>query len=143
MNTKQPWTEWIDEDIVHSLYADGIQKYKGFGSPSKPGCVDAALGAAYSAEMYSMPELDAETVVSGITFCGYLLFYLATKHCWTDGNKRVAWASATWALAMLGLTVRATDDEAYTFVTDIVEHKIQDGESAVNWIADRLDEIGS
>ena len=89
MSALQPWTQWIDDAIIHNLYADGINQHGGLGSPSKNGCVDAALGAAYNAELYSMPEVDAETVITGITFSGYLLFYLSTKHCWTDGNK--AW----------------------------------------------------
>lgn len=141
MNTYQPWKEWIDIDIIHSLYADGINKYGGLGSPSKDGCVDAALGAAYSAELYSMPEMDSETVVAGIAFVGYLLFYLATKHCWTDGNKRVSWASAMWVLAKLGLSVQATDEEAIEYCLQIADGKIDKGEDVVNWIAERLVEF--
>lgn len=40
-----------------------------------------------------------------------LLFYLATKHCYTDGNKRIAWACTTFVLLSFGLTVEATEDE--------------------------------
>src|SRR2546421_9495018 len=115
MNRPEPWNQWIDLETIHSLYAAGIHNYGGLGSPSKEGCVDAALGAAYNAEMYSMPEYESETVITGLCFCGYLLFYLATKHCFTDGNKRVAWASAMWVLFKLGLTISASDDEAIAF----------------------------
>ena len=141
MNSTQPWTQWIDTDIVHSLYADGIEEFGGFGSRSKDGCIDAALGAAYSAELYSMPEVDEETIVSGITFCGYLLFYIATKHCWTDGNKRAAWKSAMWVLSKMGLTVDAPDTEVIAYCLDIADHKIDKGEDVVNWLAERLREL--
>jgi death-on-curing protein len=141
MNSKQPWTEWIDYDTIHSLYADGIQKYGGMGTPSKDGCIDGALGAAYNAELYSMPEVDQETVTSGLAFCGYLLFYIATKHCWVDGNKRAAWSSAMWVLYRLGLTVDAPDDEVIAYCLDIADGRVTSGEDVVNWIADRLIEI--
>lgn len=137
----QPWTEWIDSETIHSLYAEGMEKYGGMFSPSKDGCVDAALGAAYNAELYSMPEVDSETVVSGLSFCGYLLFYIATKHCWVDGNKRAAWSSTMWVLSRFNLTVNAPDDEVIAYCLAIADKKVTSGEDVVNWIAERLAEI--
>jgi death on curing protein len=136
-----PWEEWIDNQTIHILYADGISNYGGLRSPSKDGCVDGALGAAYNAELYSMPEVDSETVVTGICFCGYLLYYLAAKHCFADGNKRVAWSSAMWVLEGMGLTIDAPDQDAIDYVLAIADGKIESGEDVVNWLADRLVEI--
>jgi len=138
MTHPQPWTQWVDIDTIHQLYADGIARYGGSGSPSKDGCIDAALGAAYNAEIYSMPEVEGEELTSGLVFCGYLLFYITTKHCFMDGNKRVAWLTAMWILLGHGLTVQATDDEAETFCMDIAKGTIDKGEDVVNWIAARL-----
>jgi death-on-curing protein len=138
---REPWSQWIDSETVHSLYADGIEAHGGYGSPSKDGCIDGALGSAYSAEMYSMPEVDSETITSGIALCGYLLFYIATKHCWVDGNKRAAWASAMWVLSTLGLSIDAPDDEVINYCLAIAGGKIENGEEVVNWIAERLVEI--
>lgn len=138
---QEPWSQWIDSETIHSLYADGIEAHGGYGSPSKDGCIDGALGSAYSAEMYSMPEVDSETITSGIAFCGYLLFYIATKHCWVDGNKRAAWASAMWVLSTLGLSVDAPDDEVIAYCLAIADGKIKNGEDVVNWLAERLVEI--
>lgn len=136
-----PWEEWIDNQIIHSLYAEGIKRHGGLGSPSKDGCIDGALGAAFNAEMYSMPEVDAETVVTGICFCGYLLYYLAIKHCFADGNKRVSWSSAMWVLECIGLTVDAPDQDVINYVTAIADGTVESGEDVVNWLADRLVEI--
>jgi death-on-curing protein len=141
MNGATPWENWIDEDIVHSLYAEGIRRYGGLGSPSKNGCIDGALGGAYSAELYSMPEMDSETLVTGICFCGYLLFYIATNHCFSDGNKRVAWTSAMWVLARMGLTLDVSDDAAIEYVLAISAGKVESGDEVVNWLADRLVEL--
>lgn len=138
MNGPAPWSEWITHDDVHWLYGEGIKQHGGSGSPSQPGCVDAALGAAYNAELYSMPEVDEETVITGLCFCGYLLFYLATKHCFVDGNKRVAWASSMWVLLRLGLTLQVTDTDAEAFCLGVANGDINNGAEVVNWIAERL-----
>ena len=143
MISMTPWDEWIDFDAIHDLYAEGIGQHGGFGSPSKDGCIDGALGAAFNAELYSMPEVEAETVVTGICFCGYLLFYVATKHCFVDGNKRVAWSSAMWILSRMGLTLDVSDDEAIAYVVAIAEGKVESGEDVVNWLADRIIELDS
>jgi prophage maintenance system killer protein len=85
-----------------------------------------------------MPEVNDETVISGIVFCGYLMFYLVSKHCWADGNKRVAWTSAMWILLQQGLTVEVSDDDAEQFCLAIAKGDIGAAEQVVTWIAERL-----
>ena len=99
MSNSQPWQDFISQETVTLLYAAGIKRWGGSGSDPAPGCVDAALGAAYNAEMYSYDEdEEREGGVGGLVFSGYLLFYLATKHCYIDGNKRIAWACSMFVL---------------------------------------------
>jgi death on curing protein len=50
----------------------------------------------------------------------YLLFYIAKNHCFTDGNKRVAWAVAVRVLRDDGLKINAGQDEAAAMVNDVV-----------------------
>jgi death-on-curing protein len=135
-----PWTRWISYEEVHDLYAKGISLYGGTGSKSKDGCVDGALGAAYSGELYSATEVDGEYVVSGLPFCGFLLYYLGSKHCFVDGNKRVAWLSATTVLLKMGLTLNVTDAEAEAFCLEIASGNIESAD-AVRWVADHLKAI--
>jgi prophage maintenance system killer protein len=141
MTESQPWSTWIDSEIVHTLWKDGLERCGGLRSTPKDGCIDGALGNAYTAELYSMPEVEDETAISGLCFCGYLLFYLSTAHCWSDGNKRVAWASAMWALYHLGLTIKANDEEVISYCMQIADGQIKKGEDVVNWIAERLVEL--
>jgi death-on-curing protein len=136
-DSAQPWTQWIGDDTITSLYAEGIKRWKGLGSPPKPGCIEGALGAAYNAEEYS-PGSEQEGFVRGMIFVGYLLFYLATKHCYTDGNKRIAWACAMFVLLSFGLTVEATEDEIVEFCLSISKGEIRRGADVVTWLADRL-----
>ena len=74
--TLEPWSEWITATQIIALHAQGLREHGGKnGSPPEKGCLERSLGAAYNAELYSMPEVDSETIISGLCFCGYLLFY--------------------------------------------------------------------
>ena len=137
----QPWSHWIDVDRIRALHAEGMERYGGLPSVGDVPCIESALGTAYNAEMYSMPEVDDETIVSGLPFCVYLLFYIATKQCWSDGSKRTAWASAMWVLATMGLTIDATDEEAYEFCISVADKTVTKGEDVVSWIAEHLIEL--
>lgn len=132
-----PWDQWLGDESITMLYAEGIRRWGGAGSAPKPGCVDAALGAAYNAELYS-PESEQEGAVKGLLFACFLLFYLATKHCYMDGNKRISWACMTFVLLNFGLTIEATEDEVVEFCTKIASGEIDGGMDVTEWVYPRL-----
>lgn len=135
MSDPRPWDELLPIATVYELYSRGIKEYGGDPSDPKPGCVDGSLGAAWNAESYSDP---GATNVRGLVFSGYLLFYLSQNHCFSDGNKRVAWSTAMHVLLSHGLTVEATADEAEKLMLEVIKGQISDGLEVVNWLADRL-----
>jgi death-on-curing protein len=138
-DVRQPWLQWISDATIADLYAEGIKRWHGLGSPPKPGCLEAALGAAYSAEQYQQDATDEGTeTLQGLIFCGYLLFYLATKHCYVDGNKRIAWACATFVLLSFGLTIQATQQEVVEFCLSISRGEIRHGSEVTVWLSERL-----
>ncbi|MGB8773102.1 MAG: Fic family protein [Terriglobales bacterium] len=141
MTPLQPWTQWITTEELHGLYAEGIHRFGGTGSPSKEGCVDGSLGAAFNAELYTMPEFESETAVSGLVFAGYLLFYLVQNHCFIDGNKRIGWLSCMYVLGKLGVTLEVSDDEADSYCRGIAAGAIRTGAEVVDWIAEHLKAI--
>lgn len=136
-DSHQPWTQWIGVETVSMLYAEGIKRWGGSGSDPQSGCIDAALGAAYNAEMYT-PENEQEGFVPGLLFACYLLFYLSTKHCYMDGNKRIAWACLGFVLLNYGLTIEATEDETVEFCLSIARGEIKSGAAVTSWIFPRL-----
>jgi prophage maintenance system killer protein len=119
------------------LYAEGIRRWGGAGSAPQLGCVEAALGAAYNAELYS-PGSEQEGGIQGLLFACYLLFYLATKHCYTDGNKRISWACTTFVLLNFGLTIEATEDETVEFCLSVANGNVRSGAEVAAWIYPRL-----
>jgi death-on-curing protein len=137
---RQPWAHWIADETILMLYREGIRRWGGSESEPISGCIDAALGAAYNAELYA-PESEQEGFIPGLLFACYLLFYLATKHCYTDGNKRIAWACMTFVLLNFGLTLEATEDEAVEFCLRVASGGIKSGSAVTSWVYPRLTPI--
>ncbi len=128
----------LTRERVIELHAIGIARHSqaslAIGKPSED-CVDGKIGNAWTSEAYRNED---EDTVPGLCFAGYLLYYLVRGHCFPDGNKRVSWAASMEVLTRLGLTVEATEDEAYELVIAIAEGKIDNGIHVVQWISRRL-----
>lgn len=135
MTASAPWQQFITLADIYELYREGIRRYGGDPSNPKPGCVESSLAAAWDAESYAD---SGQTRIPGLIFAGYLLYYLAMNHCFTDGNKRVAWTAAMHVLMAHGLTVQASADEAEGFMLGIICKGISDGMESAIWLADRL-----
>ena len=134
----QEWTELITVENVAFLHRASMTRYgTALAGPPEPGCVEGALGNAWSAELYLEETPNRET---GLAFAGFVLFYLVRNHCFTDGNKRVAWLSALWILARRGLTVVATTDESDAMLLDAIAGgpTITSGADVTRWLADHL-----
>ena len=128
----------ITRDDVLQLHAEGIRRWGGKHSSKRldsGDCVDGRIGNAASAEVYAS---DDERIRPGLRFAGFLLFYLASDHCFGDGNKRVAWMAAMQVLADQGLTVEAPEDDTYAFMDSVAKGEIKRGQDVVTWLAERL-----
>ena len=137
MNVRvNPWESIISEERVQQLYAAGMHRYGHVPARPRPDCLQQCLGNAWTAEQYLQEE---QGVSAGLVFAVRLMCYLVGDHCYTDGNKRVAWASMTYVLRHHGLDIQATDDEAQTFVETLLRHDITQ-DDALTWVASRLAE---
>lgn len=133
--TAQPWAHLVDKARVIELHAKAIERYGGLKTEPKEGCVEGSLGNAWTAESY---EEGSDHGMAGLTFAACALLYLATNHCFGDGNKRVSWSTLADILAKLGLSIDATQDEAEAFVTQIAEGRLRERPQIICWIAERL-----
>jgi death-on-curing protein len=139
VSEREPWAHLLNYETVIELHREGIERFGGDLSAPQPGCLERSLGAAWSLELYAAPE-DARQC---LCFCSGLIYYLVKNHCFTDGNKRIAWMAAMEALRCLGLTVLATDDEAEKFCLDVISGEIKNAIDVVPWVAQRLEEFTS
>lgn len=128
-----PWEAIITGDEIIELHLRGMVH----GGPKQPTdareCVEGRLGNAWSAETYSQPH----GVRAGLLFAVHLFFYLTQDHCFLDGNKRIAWLAMTCALLRHGLTIKATDDDAYSMAMAVAEGSLS-AEGVLDWVTPRL-----
>lgn len=136
--SKEPWREYISLEEVVRLHAEGINLYGGMPSKPRPGCVEGAIGNAYTASLYGIGENEPTPTSIALILAGYLLFYLASDHCFIEGNKRVAWTSCIHILAYLELTVAADWDEAFNLCDAIIKREVKSGHEVVDWLSERL-----
>ena len=92
------------EDIL-AIHADQIERYGGAEGIRDPGLLEAAL---FRPQTGYYPTLIDEAAA--------LWESLSQSHPFLDGNKRTAFAATYVFLAINGLDIIATDDEAQDFV---------------------------
>jgi death on curing protein len=137
--SESPWVDLITVEAVFESHQEAIRLHG--GTAARPAtaedCVKGSLGSlgnAWSAALYEEPE-EAQ---KGLCFAAHALVYLVRNHCFTDGNKRVAWVAAMLVLAQYRLTVKATTDEAELLVNQIITEDLDAG-AVLTWLAQRLE----
>ena len=97
--------EYIRVDDILAIHADQIERYGGAEGIRDPGLLEAAL---FRPQTGYYPTLIDEAAA--------LWESLSQNHPFVDGNKRTAFAATYVFLAINGLDIIATDDEAQDFV---------------------------
>ena len=132
-----PWDDSISCERILQLHALTLSAHGGAAGTTNPdivACIESALGTAWYADQVAHDDDDTQP---GLVFSGYLLYYLAKKQCFVDGNKRMAWLAITFALQTLDLTVDCSDDEAEAIIIDLIVGRM-DAPAIVGWIEDHL-----
>ena len=97
--------DYIRADDILAIYADQIERYGGGEGIRDPGLLEAAL---FRPQTGYYPTLIDEAAA---------LWESLSQNCpFVDGNKRTAFAATYVFLAINGLDIIATDDEAQDFV---------------------------
>ena len=97
--------DYIRVDDILAFHADQIERYGGSEGIRDPGLLEAAL---FRPQTGYYPTLIDEAAA--------LWESLSQNHPFVDGNKRTAFAATYVFLAINGLDIIATDDEAQNFV---------------------------
>jgi death-on-curing protein len=141
MNGADVWREFISPEVIVQLHDEGMDRYGGKKSPPLPGCVEGSAGGAYTASLYTAKTDPPTALEIALPFAGYLLYYLAKNHCFTDGNKRIAWTATMHVLAQFGLTLEVRQDAAYELVDAVVKDEIKGGADVTLWLEQHLEAI--
>jgi death-on-curing protein len=136
----QPYEHVIDHGRVLELYGVGLLVgEKGRSGPPRDGCVEGALGNAWTAELYRQ---DDEAERAGLLFAAYLLVYLVRGHCFVDGNKRVAWLSFVDVLAYYGAEPNCETADVVALCNDLLSPgSTTNADDVIEWLLPRLQPI--
>ena len=97
--------DYIRVDDILTIHADQIERYGGGEGIRDPGLLEAALFRPQTG--YYLTLIDEAAA---------LWESLSQNQTFVDGNKRTAFATTYAFLAINGLDITATDDEAQDFV---------------------------
>ena len=112
------------EDIL-AIHADQIERYGGGEGIRDPGLLEAAL---FRPQTGYYPTLFDEAAA--------LWESLSQNHPFVDGNKRTAFAATYVFLAINGLEITATDDEAQDFVLGLYSASRVTFENLRAWLSE-------
>lgn len=135
---KEGWKP-ITPERMHELMM-GILGGEPIVSPvPRAGCVEGAIGNSVLAASLSQAAEEPDA----LHVAAYLLRSLARNHCYTDGNKRIAWLACLDVLAEHAVaTIDADEDAAAEVVEDVAKGRMSVGD-LIRWLESGLVPIES
>ena len=117
--------DYIRVDDILAIHADQIERYGGGEGIRDPGLLEAAL---FRPQTGYYPTLIDEAAA--------LWESLSQNHPFVDGNERTAFAATYVFLAINGLEITATDDEAQDFVPGLYSASRVTFENLRAWLSE-------
>ena len=116
-------TDYLTVAEILAIHDDLIERYGGAAGVRDPGQLEAALFRPQTGYY-----------VDVIAQAAALWESLSQNHAFVDGNKRVAFAAMFAFLAINGISLMATADEAWTFVSALYESGAFCFETLETWL---------
>ena len=117
--------DYIRVDDILAIHADQIERYGGAEGIRDPGLLEAAL---FRPQTGYYPTLIDEAAA--------LWESLSQNHPFVDGNKRTAFAATYVFLAINGLDIIATDEEAQDFVLGLYDTSSITFDNLRTWLSE-------
>jgi len=117
--------DYIRVDDILAIHADQIERYGGGEGIRDPGLLEAAL---FRPQTGYYPTLIEEAAA--------LWESLSQNHPFVDGIKRTAFAATYVFLAINGLEITATDDEAQDFVLGLYDTSSLSSDNLRAWLGE-------
>lgn len=116
-------TDYLTFAEIIAIHDDLIERYGGAVGVRDPGQVEAAL---FRPQTGYYPDVVAQAAA--------LWESLSQNHAFVDGNKRVAFAAMFAFLAINGVALAASADEAWSFVSTLYESGSFRFETLETWL---------
>ncbi len=119
---------WVPLRAVVAIQGELIAEHGGLSGPPRQGDLEAALGRPANLHAY------AETTLSLPRLAAAYGFALARRHCFPDGNERVALAIIDVFLRLNGAELTAEEMDAVDTIQSLAAGDLTEGQFA-DWIA--------
>lgn len=120
---------WLDTDIANAVHDRQLAEHGGGAGVRDAGMLESALARAINRWTYG--EDDPCQLAAAYAFG------VARNHPFVDGNKRTAWVLARLFLAMNGVKMQFTSEDAITMMLALAAGDFSEEETAV-WFRDHL-----
>lgn len=121
--TGRPASDWLTLVEIFAIHTDQIDHYGGVHGVRDPGLLEAALFRPQTGYYADLIEEAAALWES-----------LGQNHPFVDGNKRTAFAAAYTFLAINGLRIVATADDAFAFIHALYDARDFRFERLTEWL---------
>lgn len=121
--TGRPASDWLTLVEIFAIHTDQIDHYGGVHGVRDPGLLEAALFRPQTGYYADLIEEAAALWES-----------LGQNHPFVDGNKRTAFAAAYTFLAINGLRIVATADDAFAFIHALYDARDFRFERLAEWL---------
>lgn len=119
---------WVERETVLRLHARTLALHGGFEGIRDEGLFESALTRPLNRFAYE-PDCDLFDLAAAYAFG------LALNHAFNDGNKRIAFITATLFLALNGVTLTAEPDAATAFMLELASGGCDEAQAA-SWFRD-------
>ena len=120
---------WLDTEITNAVHDRQLAEHGGGIGVRDAGMLDSALARPVNRWTYG--EDDPCTLAAAYAFD------VARNHPFVDGNKRTAWVLARLFLALNGVTLRFTPEDAIGMMLALAAGELGEEETAA-WFREHL-----
>ena len=129
MNSDAAEPIWLDVDIALAVHDRQLAEHGGGSGVRDPGMLASALARPLNRWSYG----DADLAFLAAAYA----FGIARNHPFVDGNKRTAWVFARLFLALNGVELRFTPEDAIKAMVALAAGELSEDEFA-DWLRERV-----
>ena len=119
---------WIEVDLVHAIHDRQLAEHGGLVGVRDPGALESALARPQNRWAYGENDLCA--------LAAAYAFGVARNHPFSDGNKRTAWVLARLFLALNGVKIAYSPQDAIHTVLQLAAG-VLDEEQLAAWFTNQ------
>jgi death on curing protein len=125
---------WLDAEVALAIHDRQLAEHGGGTGLRAPDMLESALGRPVNQWHYGEDDLCA--------LAAAYAFGVARNHPFVDGNKRTAWVLARLFLALNGVTIAFTPDDAIMTVLALAAGELSEDELA-DWFRGHVSQLRS